>query len=220
MPAEAALLGGDAVGVCHVWGSLWLLSASTAAAARSRLPAEAPDQSGRAGVRRGDRGGHGDLRCLSVSGEREWFCCQSHPQTLYLHGFCQLSQLRASSHGCIFREAFILSTSLPAQVSRPCTNGDEDYKGEWRILAPSWDGAWWVRNISTGSPWLIMCLCGESLRRCMDWERRFKKKRVRWRLKAQRLSTTFRHIKALLLLQRRSINKNFSSRVMENLSFQ
>lgn len=133
--------------------------------------------------------------------------CQSHLQTVHLHGFCQLVQLRASSRGCVFRVAFVLSTPLPAK-------GDEDHRGEWHV------GAWWVRSISTGSPCLIVCLCGESLRRCVDWERRLKKKRVRWRLKAQRLSTTFRHIKALLLPQCRSINKSFSSSVMENLPFQ
>lgn len=79
----------------------------------------------------------------------------------------------ASSDGYVFKEAFILSPSLPVQVSSPCTKVDDDYEGEWCLLALPWERAWRDGSIVPGSPWLLAIPVLGELKRWVDLERRF-----------------------------------------------
>lgn len=98
------------------------------------------------GVHHGDRARHQDP-CFfgTLLGRGNGFAlCRSHPS----HTHCVVSNsCHSSEHpamGVIFREAFILSNSLPVQVSSPCTKVEWMRKGVLHPGCASWKG--WVRQ--------------------------------------------------------------------------
>lgn len=165
---ETAWQGCDVVSrVCHTWGSwstwkqLWDLSCTPRALEESR------------GMLQRWWRPLGPARCrhgmvlISVSPSRHadttpaWFlmACTAAPW--------------ASSDGYVFKEAFILTPSLPVQVSSPYTEVDDDYEGEWCLLALPWERAWRDGSIVPGSPWLLAIPVLGELKRWVDLERRF-----------------------------------------------
>lgn len=131
------------------------------------------------------------------SAEREQFCSLSVPavtQTPARFPMARAATLWASSDGCMSKEAFTLPPSLPAQVSGPCTKVDEDYKGEWCLLALPWERALQDGSIVPGSPWLLAIQVPRELKMMSGFGEKVlkKKKKGRWGLKASRWSTTSR----------------------------